>query len=155
MYKNPWQCTKCWCTHIMILATKVCICCDSCNTITHMFCFLHSSFSVAAATTHGQFWDLNLQYLRGRVFIYFIVNPKGNTISTGGRRIFVEYTSAPNMHYNFQVFDFEILEIITFLFTVLLHICRKSQQNNVTHHLFHSPLLLILIIQRNALNSSF
>ena len=97
---------------------------------------LHSSFSVAAAATHEQFWELNLQYLRGRVFIYFRIKPKGNIIGTGGR-IFVKYTSTINMQYSFQVFDTEILGVITSLFTVFLHICRKSLQDNLPLNFFH------------------
>ena len=51
------------------------VCCDFC-TIARMLWFLHSSFSVAAAANHEQFWELNLQYIRGRVFINFRRNPK-------------------------------------------------------------------------------
>ena len=65
------------------------------------------------------------------------------------------------MQHSFWVFDTEILEIITSLFTVFLHICRKSLQDNLPHHLFYHQYLpttifhhhwpLIWIIQRKFL----
>ena len=46
---------------VVIFATKVHVFCNFCDTVARNCDFLHSKFSVAAAATHEQFWELKLE----------------------------------------------------------------------------------------------